>query len=143
VSAAAPPRALERRLVFGLVVGAVALVILIAATIALSPPGGVAPAALSISVTSTGGNWTVRVVASEPLLQIDRVFFLTRTPAGEPFSPLRLLSDLENESYFRDADPTGILNPGDAVILPQAQFPAGLTYWFLEGDRLLAVGALG
>ena len=142
MSAAAPPRAFERRFVLGLAVGAVALVVVIAATVLLSPPG-VAPAALNVAVGSTAGNWTLSVVASNPLLRTDRVYFLTRAPTGEPFSPLSPLTDLENESLFDDTAPLGFLNPGDAVVLPRSQFPAALTYWFLEPDRLLAVGTLG
>jgi len=138
VSTGVPPRSFERRFVVGLAVGAVALIVVIAATILLRPPGA-APTSLIVSVTSTAGNWTLSVVASDPSLGIDRVYFLTRTPSGEPYSPLTALANL---TFFRDADRGGVLNPGDRVVLPKSEFPAGLTFWFLDRDRLLAVGTL-
>lgn len=98
------------------------------------------PAALTVSVTSTGGTWTLEVVTSDSSLRTDRVYFLTRTSSGEPYSPLTALANLT--PYFSDADPKGVVNPGDRVVLPKSEFPAGLTFWFLGTDRLLAVGTL-
>ena len=117
---------------------AAGLVVLVAATVVLRTPGA-APALLTVSVTSSEGNWTLRLVGSDASLSTDSVYFLTRRPSGEAFSPLTALANL---SYFAEGGAIGVLSPGDAVVLPESGFPAGLTYWFLESDRLLAVGLL-
>ncbi len=128
-----------RRLSLALGAASVALVILIGGTFVLRRPG-TAPTSLAVAVTSSSGNWRLQVLASEPL-PTDRVLFMTRKATGDAFSPLVALPDLP-PGYFIDQMQAGLLDPGDAVVLPQSLFLAGLTYWFLNPDRLLAVGTL-
>ena len=137
MSAPAPRERPDPRIGIGLAVAAAALVVLIAATVVLRTPGA-APALLTVSVTSSDGNWTLRVVGSDASLSTDSVYFLTRRPSGEAFSPLTALANLSG--FFVDQTPEGLVSPGDALVLPQSVFPAGIEYWFLESDRLLAVG---
>ena len=137
IPARSPP---DRRIGFGLAAAATGLVVLIAVTVLLRSPGAPLPL-LTISVTSSGGHWRLTVIATATSPSAGSVDFLTRRASGEAFSPLTALPALPNAS-FSDIDPVGVLSPGDAVVLPTSQFLAGLTYWFLQSDRLLAVGTL-